>query len=52
MISILGALIFVGLIIGILLQMVIPELYSSIEGMIVDLPKQVNYFTDWAGKLY
>ncbi len=49
MISILGALIFVGLIIGILLQMVIPELYSSIEGMIVDLPKQVNYFTDWAG---
>lgn len=49
MISILGALIFVGLIIGILLQMVIPELYRSIEGMIVDLPKQVNYFTDWTG---
>lgn len=49
MISILGALVFVGFIIGILLQMVIPELYRSIEGMIADLPKQVNYFTDWAG---
>lgn len=49
MISILGALVFVGFIIGILLQMVIPELYRSIEGMIGDLPKQVNYFTDWAG---
>lgn len=49
MISIFGALVFVGLIISVLLQMVIPELYRSIEGMIVDLPKQVNYFTDWAG---
>lgn len=49
MISIFGALVFVGFIIGILLQMVIPELYRSIEGMIVDLPKQVNYFTDWVG---
>lgn len=48
-ISILGALMFVGLIIGILLKMVIPELYRSIEGMIVDLPKQVNSFMDWAG---
>lgn len=48
-ISILGALAFVGLIIGILLQMVIPEIYRSIEGMIVDLPRQVNSFTDWLG---
>lgn len=46
--SILGALVFVGLIIGVLLQMVIPELYRSIEKMIVDLPKQVNSFMDWA----
>lgn len=49
MVSVFGALVFVGLIIGVLLKMVIPELYRSIEGMIVDLPKQVNYFTDWAG---
>lgn len=47
-ISITGALVFVGLIIGILLNMVIPELYRSIEGMIVDLPKQVKSFTKWA----
>ena len=46
--SILGGLVFVGLIIGVLLQMVIPELYRSIEKMIVDLPKQVNSFMDWA----
>lgn len=47
-ISIFGALIFVGLILSILLKMVIPELYRSIERMIVDLPKQVNGFIDWA----
>lgn len=46
-VSILGALIFFGMIISILLQMVIPELFRSIEGMIVDLPKQVNSFVDW-----
>lgn len=47
-ISIFGALIFVGLILSILLKMVIPELYRSIERMIVDLPRQVNSFIDWA----
>lgn len=47
-ISIAGALIFVALIIGILLKMVIPELYRSIEGMIVDLPKEAKSFTEWA----
>lgn len=42
--SVAGALFFVALIIGILLKMVIPELYRSIESMIETLPKQVNSF--------
>lgn len=46
-ISVTGALIFVIVIIGVLLQMVIPELYRSINGMIGTLPKQVNSFMDW-----
>lgn len=46
-ISVLGALIFFVLIIAVLLLMVIPELYKSINGMIGTLPKQVNDFMDW-----
>ena len=45
--SVAGALLFIALVIGILLQMVIPELYKSINGMIGTLPKQVNEFMDW-----
>ncbi len=45
--SVAGALLFVAVIIGILLQMVIPELYRSINGMIGTLPRQVNSFMDW-----
>ncbi len=45
--SVAGALLFVALVIGILLQMVIPELYKSINGMIGTLPKQVNSFMEW-----
>lgn len=44
--SVLGALIFFILIIAVLLLMVIPELYKSINGMIGTLPKQVNDFMD------
>lgn len=46
-ISVAGALAFVAVIISVLLQMVIPELYKSINGMIGTLPKQVNGFMDW-----
>ncbi len=46
-VSIITALVFVGVIIGILLQMVIPELYRSINGMIDTMPKQVSNFMDW-----
>ena len=46
-VSLLGALIFFVLIIAVLLLMVIPELYNSINGMIGTLPKQVNDFMDW-----
>lgn len=49
-ISVTGALLFVIIIIGVLLQMVIPELYRSINGMIGTLPKQVNNFMDWLGE--
>lgn len=45
--SVIGALIFFLLIIGVLLLMVIPELYKSINGMIGTMPKQVNSFMDW-----
>ncbi len=45
--SVAGALLFVAVIIGVLLQMVIPELYRSINGMIGTLPRQVNSFMDW-----
>ena len=43
-VSVAGALLFVLLIIGILLQMVLPELYNSIMGMIETLPLQMNSF--------
>ena len=46
-VSVAGALLFVTLVIGILLQMVIPELYKSINGMIGTMPRQVNSFMDW-----
>lgn len=45
--SVAGALLFVSLVIGVLLQMVIPELYKSINGMIGTMPRQVNSFMDW-----
>ena len=48
-ISVAGALLFVAVIIGVLLQMVIPELYRSINGLIGTLPRQVNSFMDWLG---
>ena len=46
-ISVAGALLFVAVIIGVLLQMVIPELYRSINGLIGTLPRQVNSFMEW-----
>lgn len=46
-VSVIGALAFFVLIIAVLLLMVIPELYKSINGMIGTLPKQVNDFMDW-----
>ena len=45
--SVMGALVFVLVIIAVLLQMVVPELYSSINGLITSLPRQVNEFMDW-----
>ena len=45
--SVAGALIFVGLILVVLLNMVIPELYTSIERMVVQLPSQVERFIAW-----
>lgn len=46
-VSVIGALAFFVLLIGVLLLMVIPELYKSINGLIVTLPKQVNSFMEW-----
>lgn len=45
--SVASALIFVFVIITVLLNMVIPELYRSIESLIVTLPKQVETFIEW-----
>lgn len=45
--SVFGAIVFVVIIIAILLNMVIPELFKSIEGMLVQLPGQVDAFMDW-----
>lgn len=46
-VSVIGALAFFVLLIGVLLLMVIPELYKSINGLIVTLPKQVASFMEW-----
>ncbi len=46
-ISVAGALIFVAVILAVLLNMVIPELYSSIERMVIQLPRQVETFITW-----
>lgn len=46
-ISVTSSLTFVFLIIGILLNMVIPELYRSIENLISTLPRQVESFIEW-----
>lgn len=46
-ISVAGALIFVLMILAVLLNMVIPELYTSIERMVVQLPRQVEDFIKW-----
>lgn len=45
--SVAGALILMILIIGVLLAMVIPELYTSIERLVVSLPDQVDSFVNW-----
>lgn len=47
MISIFGALLFVIIIIGILLKLVIPELYLSIQGLIENLPSQYKSTVKW-----
>lgn len=46
-VSVMGALIFFFLLIGILLLLVVPELYKSINGLIVTMPRQVNNFMAW-----
>lgn len=45
--SVAGALVFLILIIVILLAMVIPELYTSIERLVISLPDQVDAFIKW-----
>lgn len=45
--SVAGAILFVFVIIIVLLNMVIPELYSSIERMVNQLPRQVDMFLTW-----
>lgn len=42
-----GALIFLVLVIFLLLNMMIPELLKSIQNMMVNLPQEVNAFTEW-----
>ena len=49
-VSIIGAIIFVIIIITILLSMVIPELYKSIERVLVQLPEQADDFINWANQ--
>lgn len=46
-IGVAGAIIFVFVIVAVLLGMVIPELYSSIERMVTQLPSQVEGFMAW-----
>lgn len=50
-VSITGALAFVLAVIGILLKMVIPELYTSIQGLVVQLPDQVDDFIQWVNSI-
>lgn len=45
-VSVIGAIVFVVIIITILLNMVIPELYKSIERMIIQLPGQADAFVN------
>ncbi|MCI5620250.1 MAG: AI-2E family transporter [Lachnospiraceae bacterium] len=42
-----GAVVFLVLIIGLLIEMMLPQLIESISGMLVTLPSQVNSFIDW-----
>lgn len=42
-----GAVVFLILIIGLLIEMMLPQLIESISGMLVSLPSQVNSFIDW-----
>lgn len=46
--SVIGAILFVLIIVAVLLNMVIPELYTSIERMVIQLPRQVESFLAWA----
>ncbi len=50
LLSIFGAILFVLIILSVLLNMVIPELYSSIRGLVVQLPDQVDEFSKWLQK--
>lgn len=45
--SVAGALVFVIVLVAVLLSMVIPELYFSIERMVVQLPQQLESFIGW-----
>lgn len=47
-VSVIGALLFVIVVVALLLSMVIPQLYKSIEGMVVQLPRQAKVFIEWA----
>lgn len=42
-VSILAALVFVFLILGFLFRMIMPQVYISIEGLVTNLPAQVNH---------
>lgn len=46
-ISVAGALAFALAIFAVLLNMVIPELYTSVERMVIQLPRQVEGFITW-----
>ena len=50
-VSIFGALTFVIILIGILLRLVIPEVYSSIQGLIENLPDQYKNTVKWFEKI-
>lgn len=46
-ISVLGALLVIFLIIAVLLNMVLPQLYSSIERIVISMPRQADSFMKW-----